>query len=142
MLLQAKDVSEDAGVLLDRATRFHPERKPEFYQVNRGDILVVARGQDHRVHHVNQELTNALAAATFYIVRPDVRRVLPGYLAWWLNLPCVQAELDARSRGTNIAYVSRKAIETLQVPVPPCACRNESSRPSLCGAGRNRYNHR
>jgi len=64
-------------------------------------------------------LQNALAAATFYIVRPKASRVLPGYLAWWLNLPRVQAEIDASPRGTSIAYIDREALETLHVPAPP-----------------------
>jgi len=119
LILQGRDVHGEAGVIIDQAARFHPERNTEIYQVTRGDILMVARGQDHRVHHIEQALTNTLAGATFYIVRPDSRRVRPGYLAWWLKLPGVQAELDACSRGTNIAYVSRKTIEGLQVPLPP-----------------------
>ena len=127
-LLQAKDVSEATGVLLDQATQFYPERKPELYQVTRGDILVVARGQDHRAHLVDQELTNVLASATFYIIRPDAHRVLPGYLAWWLNLPQVQAEIDANSRGTSIAYISREVIETLHVPVPPSSVQQKIER--------------
>jgi hypothetical protein len=127
-LLQAKDVSEDTGVNLAQATRFHPERKPELYEVTRGDILVVARGQDHRAHHVDQDLTNALAAATFYIIRPNARRVLSGYLAWWLNLPQVQAEIDESSRGTSIAYIGREAIEALQVPIPPLSVQQKVER--------------
>lgn len=118
-LLQASDVSEDRGVVLDQATRFRPERNPDLYRVKRGDILVVARGSNHRAHYVDHELENALAAATFYIVRPDADRVLPGYLAWWLNLPRVQADIDASSRGTRIAYIGREALETLHVPIPP-----------------------
>lgn len=125
LLLQAKDVSDDAGVLPDRAVRFHPERNPDLYRVNRGDILVVARGQDHRACYVDREMTDVLAAATFYIVRPDTDRVRGGYLAWWLNLPRVQAEFDSRSRGTGISYLSRSAIEALQVPVPSLAVQEQ-----------------
>lgn len=127
-LLQAKDVSEDAGVLLDQATRFHPERRPELYQITRGDILVVARGQNHRAHHVDQDLTNSLASATFYIVRPDARRILSAFLAWWLNLPRVQAELDSSARGTSIAYIGRDAIEALLVPIPSLAVQQRIGR--------------
>ncbi len=118
-LLQAKDVTEDGGVLLGRAARFHPERKPGLYQVSRGDILVVARGQGHRAHHIDQDLPNALAAATFYILRPDREHIIPGYLTWWLNRPRVQAEIDAGSRGTTIGYIGRETLESLNVPIPP-----------------------
>src|SRR5436190_1070029 len=71
ILLQGRDVTGEAGVSIDSAARFHPERNPELYKVTRGDILMLARGDDHRVRQIEQGLTDTLAAATFYIVRPD-----------------------------------------------------------------------
>lgn len=117
-LLQAKDVSVDDGVRLENAVRFHPERKPELYQVLRGDVLVIARGQEHRAHCIDEDLPNTLVAFSFYILRPDPSRILPGYLAWWLNLPSVQAQINTASRGTGISYISRQALESLRVQVP------------------------
>ena len=117
-LLQGKDVSESGGVRLETAIRFHPERRPELYQVSRGDVLVTARGQDHRAYYVARDLPNVLAAATFYILRPDVSRILAGYLAWWLNLPRVQSAIDKAAGGTYISYVSRQALENLRIRMP------------------------
>ena len=117
-LVQAKDVSENDGVRLEKAVRFHPERKPGLYHVSRGDVLFTARGRNHRAYHVDQDLSNTLAAATFYILRPDTDRILPGYLAWWLNLPQVQAVIDTVSGGTHISYISRQALENLRIRVP------------------------
>ena len=117
-LLQAKDLSVDDGVRLENAVRFHPERKPELYQVLRGDVLVIARGQEHRAHCIDEDLPNTLVAFSFYILRPDSSLILPGYLAWWLNQPRVQAQINAASRGTGISYISRQALESLRVQVP------------------------
>lgn len=119
LLIQGKDISEDSDLLLNQATRFSPKREPALYAVNRGDTLVVARGQPHTAHSIEQDLENVLAAATFYIVRPTDKRVSARFLTWWLNLPEIQAEIDSRSRGTNIAYVRRKAIEELEILLPP-----------------------
>jgi len=121
LLIQARDVSPATGIRTDSATRFIPERKAELYQINEGDVLVVARGQEHRAHHVDQHLENTLAAATFYILRPRPDSVRSGYLAWWLNLPRVQAAIAASARGTSIPYVSREAIEELRIPLPPAS---------------------
>ena len=117
-LLQGKDVSEAGGIRPEAAIRFHPERRAELYQISRGDVLFTARGQDHRACHVSQDLSDVLAAATFYILRPDPRRILPGYLAWWLNLPRTQSAIYKESGGTDIRYIRRQAVENLQVPVP------------------------
>lgn len=118
LLLQAKDVSPDAGIRPEAAVRFRPQRNPELYQVLRGDILVAARGRDHQAYLVPKSMVNTLASNVFYIVRPHADRVVPAYLAWWLNLPHVQAQIDAGSRGTGIGYISRQTMERLLVVVP------------------------
>jgi hypothetical protein len=127
-LLQAKDVSSDTGVRIAAAVRFRPERNPELYRVSRGDILLAARGQDHRAHLITEDLTDTLASSVFYILRPQADRVLPGYLAWWLNLPAVQAEIDAGSYGTGIDYLSRETLERLPVPVPALSIQHQIQR--------------
>lgn len=111
----------EAGMRLDDAIQFHPERKPGLYQVSRGDVLVVARGQDHRAHHIVDDLTDTLASSSFYILRLRANLALPGYLAWWLNLPRVQAEIGAGSRGTSIGYISRQTLEHLIISIPALA---------------------
>ena len=127
-LLQAKDVSADGDVHLENAVRFHPERRPELYQVLRGDVLVIARGQAHRAHCIDEDLPNTLVAFSFYILRPDPSLILPGYLAWWLNLLPVQAQIDAESRGMGISYISRQALENLCVQVPTLTVQHEIDR--------------
>lgn len=117
-LLQAKDVSPDAGVRTDGTVRFHPERNPDLYRVSRGDILVTARGRDHQAYLIAEDLDDTLASNVFYIVRSCTDRIVPAYLAWWLNLPQVQAQIEAGSRGTGIGYISRQTIEQLPVVVP------------------------
>lgn len=118
-LLQARDVSPQLGLHLGAAVRFKPERNADLYRVSRGDILLAARGQDHRAHLVDVDLDGVLASSVFYIIRPREGVVLPGYLAWCLNQPDVQAALDAASSGTGIGYIARPTIEHLPVVVPP-----------------------
>ena len=117
-LLQAKDLSADGRVSIENAVRFHPERRPELYQVSRGDVLVIARGQEHKAHCIDEDLPKTLVAFSFYILRLDSSLILPGYLAWSLNQPRVQAQINAASRGTGISYISRQALENLSVQVP------------------------
>ena len=117
-LLQARDVSEADGVRLEAAIQFHPKGRPDLYQVSCGDILVTARGQNHRAYLVDQVPPNVLAAATFYILRANINLIVPGYLAWWLNLPGVQSVIDTASGGTYISFIRRPALENLSVLVP------------------------
>ena len=85
---------------LETAIKFHPKFRPELYMVSRGDILFTARGLDHRAYLLDQDLSDVLATATFYILRPERGRILPRYLAWWLNLPRVQSAIGRESGGT------------------------------------------
>ena len=101
-LLRVGDVSPDRGLRAESAIRFRPQRKPELYRVSRGDILVVARGQEHRAYLIAMDLANTLASSVFHIIRPHEEIVLPHYLSWWLNQPYVQAEINSNSRGTGI----------------------------------------
>ena len=117
-LLQARDVSPQHGLQLDAAVRFKPERNPDLYRVSRGDILLTARGQDHRAYLIDVDLDGVLASSVFYIIRPREDVVLAGYLAWCLNQPDAQATLDAASTGTGIGYIARPSIEHLSIVVP------------------------
>ena len=117
-LLQGKDVSESKGVSLESAIRFHPEHRRELYKVSRGDVLFTARGQKHRAYYVSHDDSDVLAAASFYILRVDRNRLLPAYLAWWLNLPRIQSKINSASGGTYISYIRRNALENLLVAVP------------------------
>lgn len=117
-LLQARDVSPQRGLRLDAVVRFKPERNPDLYGVSRGDILLTARGQDHRACLVDMDLPDVLASSVFYIIRPH-EGVVPGYLAWWLNQPDIQAALESASRGTGIGYIARPLMEHLPVVLPP-----------------------
>lgn len=117
-LIQARDVSPESGISLDLAIRFKPERKAELYQVFGGDILLTARGQAHGAYLVSHDLADTLVSSVFYILRPNPQVIRPAYLAWWLNLPDVQARIQGHSRGTGIGYMSRQALEQLSVCVP------------------------
>jgi len=118
-LLQSRDLSGDGQIDPTSLVTFHPERKPDLYRVSEGDILILARGQEHRAHLVRSDLSDTLASSVFHIIRPARDAVLPGYLAWWLNQPDVQAKIKAGSRGTGIGYVSRQYMEQVPVMVPP-----------------------
>jgi hypothetical protein len=68
---------------------------------------------------IEEDLENTLAAGSFYILRTRDRRLLPAYLAWWLNQPRVQSELRAHAVGTNISFVSKRILAGLEIRIPP-----------------------
>jgi hypothetical protein len=119
LLLQARDISQEGDFCLEGAVRFKPERKADLYRIARGDILLLARGQAHKAYFIDREMPEVLASNVFYIIRMFRDDVLPPYLAWYLNQPDIQAELDTASTGTGIGYIARGAVERLPVLLPP-----------------------
>lgn len=118
-LLQAKDLSRDSGIDWSDVACFRPERNADLYQVSRGDILLLARGRSHWAFLIAEDFANTLASNVFYIIRPDTATVRPAYLAWWLNLPEVQSQINACSCGTGIGYINRQALGSIMVVLPP-----------------------
>lgn len=97
------------------------------YQLHPGDILFVARGANNiavplnpsTVHPYPSIWGDLIAAYTFYVLHPDQSRVLPEYLAWFLNQAPAQAFFAQQSRGTLVKMLPKNVFEELEVPVPP-----------------------
>jgi restriction endonuclease S subunit len=118
-VIQLRDVKET----VDWATviSFKPERKPKRYLVGDGDVLVSFRGGAHFGVALSGVPENTVASSNFYILRIRRKDILPEYLGWYLNQPAAQEFLRTRSRGTNIALLTKADIAELEVPVPPLA---------------------
>ena len=119
-LIQMRDLQEDGTICRDTLTRFNPERAAEPYVVREGDVLFQVRGWRHRAGVVRGFDASTLAASHFFVVCPDTSRVLPEYLAWYINQPEAQDQLERDAHGTgNVTVVPRAMFENLEIPVPP-----------------------
>jgi len=107
--------------LVDRATlaRFEPDREPDPYTVYNGDVLLQVRGTVHRAGVVRDLPDPTLAANHFYILRPDTTRVIPEFVAWYLNQSTAQSQIlkGAQSAGT-VSIVPKAMFESIEVPIP------------------------
>lgn len=93
------------------------EPKPH-HHLRAGDVLFAAKGRTNRAIVV-PEVGPAVAASTFFVLRPKRDDVLPEYLAWYVNTAPAQAHLLACSRGTNMRSVPKACLSALPVPFPP-----------------------
>lgn len=83
-----------------------------------GDILFAAKGTKnfaavYEAHHLP-----AVASTSFFVIRLFNSKVLPEYLAWYLNNPSTQASLKAQAMGTSILSISKLVLEEMEIPVP------------------------
>lgn len=83
-----------------------------------GDILFAAKGRTNRAVFVPDD-GPAVAASTFFVVRPIRTDVLAAYVGWYVNTAPAQAHFQTCSRGTNLRSVSKSCLGSLDVPLPP-----------------------
>jgi len=144
-LIQGKDVvraevqpdgaSEPVGwrIAADSLDRVTPKGDAARYSLRPGDVLFVSRGTtniavpltEQTVRPFPDRWDDLIPAYTFYILRPDLNRVLPEYLAWFINQPPAQAFLTQQSRGTLVKLMPKSLFEELEVPIPPLAIQRQ-----------------
>ncbi len=121
-LIQMRDLREDGTLRRESLTRFVPERVPEPYIVREGDVLFQVRGWNHWAGVVRGLDACTLAANHFYILRLDTVRVLPEYLAWYINQSEAQRYFQKGAHGAgNVTVVPRAIFENLEIPAPSLA---------------------
>jgi hypothetical protein len=114
-LLQAKDMVE-GSLHWETALSFNPKLSPERYRIENNDILFIARGYKNQAYLALNPPDNMLASNTFYIIK--AHKIQPGYLAWWLNQKPAQAYFAQFQVKMGYAYMSKKNLVKLEVPVP------------------------
>lgn len=84
-----------------------------------GDVLLIGKGSNNvaAVWPGSSEAT--VASAMLFVIRPNTTRVLPGYLAGYLNSRPAQAHMAAYRKTGTVAVLDRSALEQLLVPLPP-----------------------
>ena len=88
------------------------------YFVRQGDVLLVARGNQHRAVWISSHLPKTVAVSNFFILRTYQEEVLPAYLAWYLNSEPAQYFFQRHRMGSNILSLQKRDLERLEVPVP------------------------
>jgi restriction endonuclease S subunit len=117
-VIQTKDFSDDLKLNPDGLVRVVPETKVEAYRVESGDVLFLSRGQRPWAAVVGELPFTCIVPSSFYILRVERGRILPGYLAWFLNQPTTLTAMRSLMRGTNIPFISKTDLRNLPVPLP------------------------
>lgn len=120
-VVQIKDIDDERRLHIARLTLVRIDADPEKYEAGQGDVLFLSRGHKLFATAITEPLRDAVATGYFFILRPSTDKVLPRYLAWYINQPPFQAVLRTFMKGTQQPLVARKDIEDLEVEIPPLA---------------------
>ena len=83
-----------------------------------GDVLFAAKGTKNFATVFENHNEPSVASTSFFVIRPTDNKVLPQFLAWFLNNHTTQTLLKGQAIGTSIPSISKQVLENLEIPVP------------------------
>lgn len=120
-IIRSQDVNERGDLEIKGLLRFFPDSSidPEKYLVRKDNILIKARGLDHRTISIDQVLEKTVAANSFYIIKiKNMERVLPQYLVWWLNQSPAQMYFEKEQGLSTIPFITTRALLNTPIQIP------------------------
>jgi len=117
-LVRIGDVSDDGELRISEPNLVRlDDPTANRSELRAGDVLLAARGT-RMTAAVFDGSFPAVAGSQFCIIRPNVDRLLPAYLLWFLNLPSTQEKLIARARGSYVRSLPVGSLAELDVIIP------------------------
>lgn len=119
-MIRISDLSDDGHLINNHLHQFEPsgDIRPEHF-LRPGDILLPNRGTRCTAYVYDLPLTNVLVGLQFYILRTDLKKAHPAYLAWFLRTEKAAAHFALRRKGTLVQTVQRRDVLELELPLPP-----------------------
>ncbi len=116
--LQSRHFDEYGQLLVSWHPDLMADGISEKHLLKDGDVLFAAKGAKNFAAVYESHNAPAVASTSFFVIRLTDKKVLPEYLAWFLNSHSIQAILKAQAIGTSIASISKQVLENLEVKVP------------------------
>lgn len=90
-----------------------------------GDVLFPNRGTRTTAIAYQADENRTLVGAQFFIVRPDMTRLLPEYLAWFLRSEGAARYFETRRKGSYVQIIQRRDLAEMEIPLPPPATQHK-----------------
>ena len=118
-VVQMKHANEIDGVAWDDlvVTNLEGRRKPDW--LVKDDIVFAARGNNNFAVCLDEVPGKAVCSPHFYQIHiRDPNKILPGYVAWFINQSPAQRYLISSAEGTMIRSIRRAVLESLTIVIP------------------------
>lgn len=122
LAVQMKDVHPDCGLNWPDVTRtsLAGRKQPDWLQA--GDVLFLSKGARFYAVCIDEPPSAAVCSPHFFLLR--VKRqvlLLPDFLAWEINQPPFQRQLQQAAEGSSQLSIRRPVLESLTLCVPSLA---------------------
>jgi restriction endonuclease S subunit len=116
-VLQSKNIGTDLYINPEQVDLFVPNVSHSTAFVKSGDIIFTSRGKFQAA--VVKSSEPLLAASSVFIIKVSSKKILPEYLAIYLNSVHCQKQLQVVRRMGTIETVTKQNIADIVVAVPP-----------------------
>lgn len=117
-VIQMKDLEDGYSRIGNELTKVDSSTIRQKYVLQKGDILFLAKGANNYAIEYDLDLPKAVAASAFFVLRPDLEKITPGYLAWYINQKTVQQYLKENTAGTYIPNINKNTILGINIQLP------------------------
>lgn len=114
-LLSLKNISEDGMIISDSFEEFvSNDYLDDHYFTEEGDVLM-RLSHPYTAVYIDKEHSGLLVPSYFVIIKVNQAKILPQYLAWFLNTPTAKHQLEKEQAGSRIPGTNKKAISNLSI---------------------------
>ena len=114
--IQLRDISPDYTNIEDFPHKI-ADGEYNKYLLRKGDILFIAKGQNNFAVLFDKEYPS-VATSIFFVIRPDIKKVHPEYLTWYINQSVAQEYLHKGKEGTLITNINKQTLGELPIKLP------------------------
>ena len=119
LVVQMKDVDPEAGVDWSGAIRTSLAGRKHPDWLRAGDLLFIAKGARFYAVCIDEPPASAVCAPTFFHMRVNASAsVDPAFLAWQINQPPFQRQLQQAAEGSGQLSIRRPVLEALSLHIP------------------------
>jgi hypothetical protein len=115
---QIKDVTDEGMLDVTDLVMMQLPTVPERFILQSGDVLFCARGTRTQAAVFAGDVADVVAGTQFFVIEARRDRVLPEYLAWYINQRQSQEYLAACSHGSYVSMIHKEALMDLPVTLP------------------------
>lgn len=117
-VVQVGDITSDARLSKGSFTQVSLPDVKQTQILEAGEVLFISRGPRKQAVAIIEPPENTIATSQFFIIRPD-EKVLPEFLAWYINQRPAQRYIEEHSTGSSVTLINLEALKTLPVETPP-----------------------
>ncbi len=108
--LQAKHFNDFGRLTTDHSTYLEEDEKTTKNLLQPGDILFAAKGFRFFATLYKSEFGKAVASSIFFIIKLDLKKVIPEYLVAVLNMPKNQLHFQQSGAGSSIPSIRKSEL--------------------------------